>query len=368
MVILQGFYWDCHKNWYKELNALVDAISNKGFKKIWLPPPSRGMNGYESMGYDIKEHYNLDSRFGGKKELKDLINKFQSKGVEVLADVVMGHMVGGDKELNLSLSDERVQVKTWTKFNEKKFPKDHRHFCHNCGCCNSDNEFGETICYYSDDGYMKDGLIKWCRWLKEDIGYNGFRIDNCKDIRWDFLKEWKKEFGCFTVGELWDGDIKYIDDFRNQTKIDTLNFPMFYKLKEMCMNPDFDMRKIYGMSYPGMVNFVSNHDIGRTENGYTKDIVKNKELAYAYIMFQNEPAVIFWKDYFDYNLKKTIDPLIKINNSEDENELNYLDSDLYVVSKNDKTLLLNNGKVERGYAGISIEPKSYKVVNKCEIV
>ena len=61
MVILQGFHWDCLNDWYEVLSVLSSTLKEKQFDQIWLPPPSKGMNGDNSMGYDIKDHYNLNS-------------------------------------------------------------------------------------------------------------------------------------------------------------------------------------------------------------------------------------------------------------------------------------------------------------------
>jgi alpha-amylase len=360
MVILQAFYWNCHKDWWRELLPLAKEISVKGFDKVWLPPMTQGMNGNDSMGYDIATHYNLNTRFGNRYDLRKLINELHRYNVDVLADIVMGHMVGGELEFNPLLSEYEEDVRTWTKFREDHFPKDFRHFCHNCGRCDSNNEFGETICYYSDDAYMKKGLISWSHWLIDNIGFDGFRVDNCKDIRWDFLKEWKEEFGNrFTMGEMWSGNIDRIDDFRYETNIEALNFPMFYSLRDMCMDTNFDISTLDDLTYRGMVNFVSNHDIGRTEGAYTDDIVDNKELAYAYLMFQNEPVVVFWKDYFTYDLKDKLDELIKINNADSTNKLLYKDKDLYVKEKAGRVLVLNSGNDIRAWKNKKIKPQSY---------
>lgn len=361
MVILQGFYWDCMKNWWKKLIPLADKLSNKGFDSIWLPPMTRGMNGEHSMGYDIKSHYNFNTKFGNKNDLINLINNLHENNINIIADVVMGHMMGGELEYNPILSNENEVIKTWTKFTEDEFPKNYKHFHYNE---DDINEFGKTINYYNDNEYMKKGLIKWSNYLL-DIGFDGFRVDNCKDINWDFLKKWKEKFKPqFTMGELWDGDNKYLDSFYNKTNIQPLNFPLFYSLKEMCMNTKYDIRILEEIinKYPNRINFVSNHDIARSRNGTTEDIVDNKELAYAYIMFQELPVIIFWKDYFDYNLKEKIDKLIKIYKNFKSSELLYISRDLYVKEKGNYILLLNTGDVKRKWNNNIINSQSYKII------
>jgi hypothetical protein len=80
MLILQAFYWNCLDDWWEEIASISEEIAVKGFDTVWLPPPSKGMNGKNSMGYDIKEHYNLNSKFGNRKTLKKLINKNNTSG------------------------------------------------------------------------------------------------------------------------------------------------------------------------------------------------------------------------------------------------------------------------------------------------
>jgi alpha-amylase len=361
MVILQGFHWNCLNEWYKVLEVLADTLEEKQFDQIWLPPPSKGMAGDSSMGYDIKEHYNLDSKFGDKRELKKLINKLHDNNIEVIADLVLGHMLGGEKQFNPLLNKE-----TYTKFDNDDFPMNYNHFCHECGKCNADNEFGETICYYSDNNYMRDNLIEWSNWLVEDIGFDNFRLDNVKDIRWDFIEEFSDEFdGRFIVGEYWDGDDEILKDLIGRTDIHLFNFPLFYKLREMCMNPMYSMKEIEDISTHNKVNFVSNHDIDRRERDSNKDaIVNNKELAYAYILFQEQPAVVFWNDYFEYKLKKDIDKMIEVRKlvEDDPLEVLYLDDDLYVAKRGNYNLYINNSNNERYYDKINIRPQSYKLI------
>jgi alpha-amylase len=346
MLILQGFYWDCPSDWYNEISYLTDAIAEKGFTDIWLPPPSRGMSGDNSMGYDIKDHYNLNSKFGTEEELSCLIDDLHSKGVNVMADLVMGHMVGGKKEYN-----PKLECDTYTKFSSDRFPKSYKHFCKECGGCNTRSSFGETICYYSDNNYMKHGLIKWAKWIKE-FGFDSFRLDNLKEMRWDFIDEFSSEFNNFIVGEYWSGDDLMLDALTNFTDMHLFNFPLFYNLKEMCMNPDFSISTLHSNS--NRVNFVSNHDVERKE-----PIIENKELAYAYILFQKQPAVVYWEDYFTYELKEKIDELIAPRKEFplEVPVIKHTDDNLYIAERGNYTLYINNSLDEIE----GVKPHSYKL-------
>ncbi|TDO71347.1 alpha-amylase [Halanaerobium saccharolyticum] len=361
MLILQAFYWNCLDDWWEEIASIVEDIAIKGFDTVWLPPPSKGMNGKNSMGYDIKEHYNLDSKFGNKKTLKKLINKLHENEVEVMADLVLGHMLGGDREWN-----PHFKEKTYTRFEEKSFPKNHNNFCHECGDCSCRNNFGETICYYSDDEYMKKELINWAKWLKTEIGFDSFRLDNLKDMRWDFAKEFADEFRekTFMVGEYWDGDDRILKEFIDHSKLNLFNFPLYYSIKEMCMDPLFPIRSLEGVSSKNKVNFLSNHDIERDERDFNKDaIITNKELGYAYILFQDNPAVIYWNDYFRYGLKEKLDQLINLRKNSSDLPLEIIDltDDIYHARRGRYNLIINNAVNDYHFSGLTVSGRDYVI-------
>jgi len=360
MIILQSFYWNCNQNWWNELNYLVEAFKEKQFDQVWLPPPTKGMSGEKSMGYDIKKHYDLNSRFGTEESLKRLIDNLHSKNIEVMADLVMGHMIGGDLEQNPLLNKE-----TYTSFKEEKFPKNFNHFCHKCGQCNSENSFGETICYYGDNSYMKNGLIKWAKWLKNDIGFDSFRMDNLKDMRWDFIKDFAKEFkDTFILGEYWDHNDDIIKDLISYSNINLFNFPLYYPIKEMCMNPDYIISDLKKVSSHKKVNFLANHDIERDHRENMEAITVNKELGYAYALMQDTPLVIFWSDYFEYNMKKQIDELIKIRKQTEDNDLeeNFINDHIYSAKRGNFEVVVNNGIEPYTHKGVKIEGQEYKII------
>jgi alpha-amylase len=360
LIILQSFYWNCLENWWQHLDALAEEIAKKGFDQVWLPPPSKGMAEKQSMGYDIKEHYNLNSRFGTEEELKNLISKFHDNGVQVMADLVMGHMLGGELGYN-----ELLDKETYTVFNEERFPKSHIHFCHGCGGCDKRNSFGETVCYYSDNAYMKNGLIKWAKWLKEEIGFDSFRIDNLKDMRWEFIKDFVKEFNdTFMIGEYWDGDDSKLTKIINKTGIKLFDFPLFYKIRELCMNPLYDVNELETVSKYNKVSFLSNHDIERCERDENKDaIATRKELGYAYAFFQDNPVVVFWEDYFTYELKEEIDFLITHRKNFEKYQLEIVNitNDIYHAKRGSYHLIINSSNENVIYNEAVIEAGSYQL-------
>lgn len=122
-VMLQAFYWDVpvHADemkgiWWNSLREKSEELTAAGFTSVWTPAPSKGAYSIYDMGYGVYDHYDLgeykqkgningvppsvETRFGSKQELIDMVAEFQSHGIEVYADIVLNHMFGGSFEHN----------------------------------------------------------------------------------------------------------------------------------------------------------------------------------------------------------------------------------------------------------------------------
>lgn len=107
-VMMQAFYWDVPVDqsgengfWWDSLAAKSTAMSNAGFTGLWLPSPSKGNFGIVDMGYGIYDHYDLgnydqkgtiETRFGSRDELEDMITTMHNNDIEVYADMVLNHI------------------------------------------------------------------------------------------------------------------------------------------------------------------------------------------------------------------------------------------------------------------------------------
>jgi alpha-amylase len=175
-------------------------------------------------------------------------------------------------------------------------------------------QFGEWLAH--DRDFVRDSLIVWGQYLRNVIGFDGFRIDAVKGIDPAFMGPWLAEVnsdGGFAVAEYYGGmdDIKY---WLNSTlyhggNVAMFDFPLRFTLKDMCMNSggSFDMRSLDGA---GLVNngvwgynvstFVENHDLDRigwdgegADDPSHSPISTDKELAYAYILFSEGKPTVF---------------------------------------------------------------------------
>lgn len=113
-VMMQAFYWDVpvdavnnNGNWWTNLKNKSSVLKNAGITGVWVPSPAKGNFGIYDMGYGIFDLYDLgnynqkgtvETRFGSRTELEQMISQLQSDGIEVYADIILNHLYTGDSE------------------------------------------------------------------------------------------------------------------------------------------------------------------------------------------------------------------------------------------------------------------------------
>jgi alpha-amylase len=203
--------------------------------------------------------------------------------------------------------------------------------------------------------YVLGNLLKYVRWLIEEIGFDGYRYDFVKgygswmatsiqDLR---VRKNGKFINPFGVGECWD-EYSVIKDWLTETNALSDNpacafdFPLHYRLKDLCDTYGYSLKNL---SKPGTllndypqnaVTFVDDHD-----TAHEAPIVNDKILGYAFILTHEGYPCIFWQDYFNYQLSKEntkngIDALIKVHEqyAGGTTSVLYVDDDLYIMQRN----------------------------------
>jgi hypothetical protein len=122
--LFQGWYWeytDPNGKWMPHLNTKMPELQAAGFKYIWLPPLSRAAN-TNSMGYDIKDYFDLGdfpgTRWGTRAQLRNIRQTADNLNMHLIGDFVYNHREGGKLENNPA-------VKAWvTGANNPPYPND----------------------------------------------------------------------------------------------------------------------------------------------------------------------------------------------------------------------------------------------------
>lgn len=359
-VFMQGFYWNSPPGgiWYDSLSKIAARLASAGFSAIWFPSPSKGAGGGLSMGYDPYDHFDFgefnqkgsrETRFGSRQELTNAISSFQNVGIQVFADAVLRHMMGGEVKTAYECipyhnGNPIVPDSAYLIFNypngSGRFTKNASSFYPNSQNCWVDPlfvqidpifRFGEWLDHNKQS--VRDSLKNWGLYLRNVLGFDGFRLDAVKAIDPAFMAYWlnNSNMGGYAVAELW-GSISEIGNWLNTVKnihgasVSMFDFPLRYELKFMCNNTSggYDMNNL---DNAGLINssisgfdvatFVENHDFdrigwdGSIDNGHDP-VISNKDLGYSYILFSEGRPSVFYKDYFDYGFSGKIDTLIWI--------------------------------------------------------
>jgi alpha-amylase len=366
-ILMQAFFWDCPSidkqdhNWWNFVTSKIPELSASGIDALWLPPISKGYNDI-TMGYDPYDYWDLgdyDQRggtktwFGNRAELKTLIRTAREHHIGCYADMVINHNSGADEEEVNPLDGQ----KRWTKFNPKsgKFPRDWNCFHpsrYEEVMVEGENYAGYPhLCHRNPRVYA--AMYDWARFLIEELGFEGFRFDFVKGFgswmvsqlaKYRYVKD-GKDFRPYVVAEHWSGDEDieaWVDHVNSITdnQIAVFDFPLRYKLKDVCDTPNYDLRNLTNegtvvMRRPAhAVTFVDNHDMGGNM------IVYDKMIAYSFIMAHEGYPCIFWYDYFNNQLARPrtpngIDALIHVHQvyAGGNSEILWADQNLYIMQR-----------------------------------
>lgn len=351
--MLQDFEWyiEPDKKHWQRVQVQAKALRKMGIDSVWLPPAYKGAHGVNDVGYAVYDLYDLGefnqkgsiaTKYGTRKEYLKAVKALQNEGIEVLADIVLGHKMGADEkerifaycndalDRNNQLTDDKQKITVWTKFtfpgrngkySDFKWDWTHFHgtdydakndengiyrFIGKEWDSDVDNEFGNYDYLMGVDLDMSDDevveeLKRWGEWYYETTGVDGFRIDAVKHIDFSFFKNWlthlrgtfNKKF--FAVGEYWNSELPILVNYIEKTEgvLSIFDVPLHFNMHHASTSFGYyDMRQILKntvVSYrPDLaVTFVDNHDTqpGQALESFVLDWFKPH--AYSLILLRD---------------------------------------------------------------------------------
>lgn len=355
-VMMQAFYWDVEPRfeWWDLLADKVDDWADAGIDRIWLPVATKGQSGGYSMGYDVSDYFDfgnfnqhgtVETRFGSREELENLIATAHDNEVEVIADIVINHNSGGGLEYN----PYRDKM-TYTLFDETHgnasglFNRNYENFYPN-----STSPYDEGSLFYEEtnldhnqeyvQGWLWENENSVAKYYMNEMGFDGWRFDYVLGYEPWVVKEWLDEVGGFSVAELWNGDAEVLEDYVEATGSGVFDFATFYKLEEAFDRFDdltYLTRNMLWQTYPDKaVTFTANHDTEKDTHEDNRIETDNKLQAYAFILTHPGYPTIFYSDYENADFKERIKRLILIHNTLATGpvEVLYSDEDEYVMQR-----------------------------------
>lgn len=323
-VMLQGFSWDSYD--YSQWTVLEkQADDMKGFiDLVWLPQSGKCIETTQVMGYKPYYYFNQNSSFGTEAELRSLITKFKAAGIGAIADVVVNH-----RNTNGWFT---FPTETYNGVTYKMQPTD---ICKNDdggATAKQATKEGVSLSNNNDEGQDWDGcrdldhksanvqkIIKaYLKFLKEDMGYSGFRYDMVKGFSGTHVADYNDATGVeFSVGEYWDGNPSIIN-WINKTnkKSAAFDFQFRYNVRDAVngaangkVTKSSDWSKLnsndnlmHDANYRRYaVTFVENHDTQkRSESEQNDPLRKDTIAANAYMLAMPGTPCVFqphWRAY-----------------------------------------------------------------------
>lgn len=379
-VMLQGFSWDSYnESQWKVLEKQADELKNY-IDLVWLPQSGKCLETTQVMGYMPYYYFNQNSSFGTEAELRSLITKFKAAGIGAIADVVVNHR----------------NTDGWFTFPAETY-KGVTYQMQSTDICKNDDE-GKTATQAATDGvslsqnndegtdfggcrdidHKSENVQKvikaYLKYLKDDLGYTGFRYDMVKGFDGSHVADYNDATGVeFSVGEYWDGNDK-IESWikRTNKKSAAFDFQFRYNVRDAVngaangkVTTSSDWSKLnsndnlmHDANYRRYaVTFVENHDTQkRSESEQNDPLRKDTIAANAYMLAMPGTPCIFQPHWNAY--KSEIKEMIAARKYAGiTNMSNYVNKQskktLYVneVAGTKHKLLVAVGNDAAGYAG-----------------
>ena len=366
-VMLQAFYWAHVGNTgedytefgdvrWSALNAEAAEIA-ASFDLVWLAPSQETADytGYLPINYSkqgqVSNGTEGHSPWGTSQDLKNLIQSLHQGGAKVIADIVLNHSSASHPD---EYTGPNYNWCTWGTFDFGRYGQFNPNYTWICkgdemfygkknvdgnDCGYNDNtdldedemkvsyKGGETWwaesefnCMYSRDWAHKRKEVRemsraFLTWMRDSIGYDGFRYDFMKGIHGSHLNDYNRASApYFSVAELFDGDIDkqlgYLQDAQYSTYV--FDFPGKFTIYDAAIR-GYNLKNLKGNGYTLIygpykkyaVTFCDNHDSFHEEGkslNYHANTIDDRQAHQALCYLLSMPGVPcvmypYWHNY-----------------------------------------------------------------------
>ncbi|HRP57035.1 alpha-amylase [Agriterribacter sp.] len=357
--IFQFFHWyySPEGNLWNHGRDEAGRLASLGVTDVWLPPAYKSAEGVDEPGYAVYDLYDLGefdqkgtvrTRFGTKAEYLGCIAAFHEHHMNVLADIVLNHRMGGDEKEQVTVKNVNEENRTemisdahtidaYTRFTFPGRKKKYSDFIWNWHCFTGTSENGSIAVILNEYGnggwedvlgkefgnydylmgndvefrnpYVREELKRWGVWYVQTTGIDGFRLDAVKHINPGFFPEWlqylkahfQKDFFC--IGEYWKSDVQMLLNYIDATggMIRLFDVPLHFNFYDASTKGEnYDLRTIFDNTLikerPDLaISFVDNHDTQPLQSLQSTVDFWFKPLAYALILLREQgiPCVFY---------------------------------------------------------------------------
>lgn len=393
--------------------------------------------------YDLGEFHQMGhirTKYGTKKELHRAVDALHDNGLKVIADIVMNHILGAYRSSPIPYSyafkhheNDYIEVfyngyvNAFVDFDFNKpndpaprngvysdFVWSAEHFDGLESYSNSYLFEGKqvdkvidlgdltSLPHYEQELYKKlrsdvilgidydlqhpevqSEMLTWSKWLVDEVGFDGFRVDALRHLHIPFVTRWAdemrdhmksigKEDGLQMFGEFWDGWADRLNAFltgnpegndllyshRRPSRdyagiaesMDLFDVPLHFDFQKVAkQNNSFPITRMIDLPDRGLlaknptkaVTFVDNHDTVPTQELASYIPLHTKIQAYTFILLhQYGTPTVFYRDMYKGNFISQFE-----NNAKD-----YLNYHLKSLLKLRKNYAYGHGRFYRNYS------------------
>ncbi|MBR5676969.1 MAG: hypothetical protein IKX20_02380 [Paludibacteraceae bacterium] len=335
-VMFQCFYWDSYTDkgygrtkWVDLNNGQATEIG-KWFDLVWLPPMSKSTGG---TGYLPTNYSSLDSQWGTKTNLVTLIKTLHQNGAKVVADIVINHVAGSTgwctfSELNFGSYGKFQPETSWICSTDEMFSNPEAGDCRNKAKGAADDGYGSEANYEAGRDWdhcnakVRDMCKAYLKWLRYDIGIDGFRYDYCKGFHNSHINDYNSAAKAyFSVMEMWDGNPDVLQQHLNDAGWNTMTFD--FATKYTAFNDGIAANNYWKLKGAGLlgagkaryaVTFLDSHDSFQRDNnefcgaGNSMKYPGKIQQCYAYMLSMPGVPCVFYPHWVKF--KDKIKPMI----------------------------------------------------------
>ena len=336
-VMLQSFYWDMFYDYSTPLWIMLQNDAGElsdYFDLIWVPNSGK-CSSDPSNGYNpVYWFTNHNSSFGTEEELREMIATFKNFGTGIIEDVVINHRDGATNWTDFPTETYKGVTYEWGMWaicsndevaNEPGQPKP-------TGAPDTGDNFDGCRDLDHTNAKVQEGVKAYLDFLKNDLGYVGWRYDMVKGYGAQYTKMYNESAKAqFSVGEYWDNYdniTRWIENTGRQSA--AFDFEFKWQVNKAFSQTNYGLlaweNKETGTWEPAgvihmpkyrryAVTFVDNHDTGRKDEGKTDYFPVESQLvtANAFMLLNPGTPCVFMEHWLEH--KDAIKQLIAIRKS-----------------------------------------------------
>lgn len=309
----------------------LSTDTDLGIDGIWLMPIMESPSYHK---YDVVDYYSINQQYGSMEDFDEFIQKANDRGINVIIDLVLNHTSSQNPWLLKAKEEvEQGNMDGYAKYYSLKPASEvegKSNYTYLAGDYYYESNFSPTMPELNlSEPKVREEIQKIMKfWL--DKGVAGFRLDAVKyfdsadTVGTEFL-EWLYKSAqdikedVYMVGEDWEGKAQIKSYY--PTGIDSLfNFPLGTAQGEFIsaanegkassiINKVQKWNNELKETNENAIDatFLTNHDMARSANAFSKDLVKEKTGAALYMLMPGNSFIYYGEEVGLGSAKTTSD-------------------------------------------------------------